>query len=84
VLVNLFDNIRKYGESKQAVSVDISEQNQVLSLHIQNGIAENIGTLQKGIRLGLPIAHQVVEKHKFKFLLFKCKIEFTIQIVFTS
>lgn len=84
VLVNLFDNIRKYGESKQAVSVDISEQNQVLSLHIKNGIAENIDTLQKGMGLGLQIAQQVIEKHNFQFLLTKSKTNFTIQILFTS
>lgn len=84
VFVNLFDNIRKYGESEQTVLVEISEQSRMLSLRIQNGIAKNIDSIQKGMGLGLQIAKQVIEKHSFRFLLSKSKTNFTIEVVFTS
>ena len=83
VTANQFDNIRKYGASKQPVSIEISEQNEVISLNIQNGIAENIDSLQKGMGLGLQIAKQVVAKHNYQFLLSNSKTNFTIKIVFT-
>ncbi len=67
VLVNLFDNARKYGSNTQPITVQLAESEDQLSLRIENALAADPSLLQKGMGLGLQIAQRIVEKHGFDF-----------------
>lgn len=67
VLVNLFDNARKYGSNAQPITVQIEEVDNRLLLTIQNALAKDPALIQKGMGLGLPIAERIIQKHGFGF-----------------
>lgn len=81
VLVNLFDNARKYGSNREPISVVVSEAEKGLTIIIKNALANNPAIIQNGMGLGLQIAEQIMTKHGFGFEQVKTAETFTVRLL---
>ena len=81
VLVNLFDNARKYGNNEQPISIQVTDGDEGLLVIIENALVKDTSLIQKGMGLGLQIAERIMVKHGLGFEQVKTHERFVVRLV---